>query len=279
MANATRDYVEADLNYLAYDGQRPVNYAYPPPPGVPQSSARFESHQVKIENARRRAERPSLHREGFELREHRSAVHDFSDESLIRSAYYWEVERLLQAATRAEKVVIFDHTLRLDTPGHAEAGIREPVRRVHNDQTFVSGPRRVRDHLPAEEAEQRLKHRYAIVNVWRPIGAPVKTAPLAMCDARSISRDDLVPSDLVYRDKVGETYAFRHNSNHRWFYFPQVRPDEVVLLKIYDSLVTGAARLTAHTAFDDPNSAPNEAPRRSIEVRALVFWPASNGAV
>jgi hypothetical protein len=278
MASATDDFVEADLNYLAYDGRKPVNYAYPPPPGVPQTTASFESHRVRIGNGRREAERPSLHRQGFELYPHRSAITDFSDEATIRSAYYSEVEALLKRATGAEKVVVFDHTLRLDTPGHAETGIREPVRRVHNDQTFVSGPRRVRDHLPPEEAELRLRHRFAIVNVWRPIGAPVETAPLALCDARSISRDDLVASDLVYRDKIGETYSFRHNPNHRWFYFPEVRPDEVVLLKIYDSLVTGAARLTAHTAFDHPHTRPNAAPRRSIEVRTLVFWPAPRGS-
>lgn len=85
-------------------------------------------------------------------------------------------------------------------------------------------------------------------------------------------------SSFIYRDKVGETYAFRHNPNHRWFYFPKLRPDEVVLLKIYDSLVTGAARLTAHTAFDHPETSPNAAPRRSIELRTLVFWPATRGA-
>jgi hypothetical protein len=276
--SAFEDFVEADLNYLAYDGQRPVNYAYPPPPGIPQSTARFVPHRVRIDSGRRHAERPSLHRHGFELRQHRSEVADFGDEATIRSDYYPEVERLLKEATGAEKVVVFDHTLRFDSPGHAEAGIREPVRRVHNDQTFVSAPRRVRDHLPPEEAELRLRHRFAIINVWRPIGAPVETAPLALCDARSISRDDLVPSDLVYRDKVGETYAFRHNANHRWYYFPEVRPDEVVLLKIYDSLVTGASRLTAHTAFDHPNTRPNAAPRRSIELRTLVFWPTTRRA-
>jgi hypothetical protein len=274
MASVTGDFVEAELNYLAYDGRRPVNYTFPPPEGIPQSSAKFVPHPVRIENARDQRERLSLHRQGFELLRQPSAVRDFSDEAAIRREYYPEVELLLKRATGAEKVVIFDHTLRLDVSGHAQGGIREPVRRVHNDQTFTSGPRRVRDHLPAEEAEIRLKHRFAIVNVWRPIGAPVETAPLALCDARSISREDLVPSDLVYRDKVGETYAFQHNPNHRWLYFPAVQPDEVVLLKIYDSLVTGAARLTAHTAFDHPNTSPSAAPRRSIEVRSLIFWPA-----
>jgi hypothetical protein len=50
--------------------------------------------------------------------------------------------------------------------------------------------------------------------------------------------------------------------------------NEAVLLKCYDSKDDGRARFTAHTSFDDPNSPPKAAPRESIEVRALVFWPA-----
>jgi hypothetical protein len=49
--------------------------------------------------------------------------------------------------------------------------------------------------------------------------------------------------------------------------------NEAILLKCYDSRDDGRARFTAHTSFDDPNSAPNAEPRESIEVRALVFWP------
>ena len=101
--------------------------------------------------------------------------------------------------------MVFDHTLRYEKPNHGEAGIREPGNRVHNDQTFVSEPRRVRDHLPADEAQQRLDKRHAIINFWRPIGYPVQNWPLAMCDAQSIEPGDLVPTDLVYPDKVGET--------------------------------------------------------------------------
>jgi hypothetical protein len=218
-------------------------------------------------------EPPTLDRNGFELRQHRSRVTDFSEDAVIRDVYYRESEELIKAVTGAVKVVVFDHTLRHDVAGHAEEGVREPVRRVHNDQTFVSGPRRVRDHLPPEEAEARLERRFAIINLWRPIGNVVRTAPLAVCDARTIHPNDLVASDLVYRDKVGEVYAFVHNPAHRWFYFPEVRPDEVILLKIFDSLASGgAARLTAHTAFDDPGTPERSTPRRSIELRTLVFF-------
>jgi hypothetical protein len=96
---------------------------------------------------------------------------------------------------------------------------------------------------------------------------------LALRDAGSIEAKDFVPSDLIYRDKVGEIYRFTYNPNHRWFYFPHLERNEVILLKCYDSKEDGRARFTAHTAFEDPTSAPNAVPRESIEVRALLFWP------
>lgn len=168
--------------------------------------------------------------------------------------------------------MVFDHTLRDSRPEKNVNGVREPVRRVHDDQTFMSGPRRVRDHLSPDEAERRLARRHAIINLWRPIGHAVEQLPLALCDARSISVDDLVPSDLVYADKVGETYSFVFNARHRWFYYPRQTPDEALLLKIYDSAEDGRARLTAHTAFEDPTSPLAARARRSIELRTLVFW-------
>ena len=264
--------VEADVNYLLYTGERPVGYAYPAPPGVPQQSGAPLPTRVRIANARALPEAPSLDVQGFELRRAPTELRDFSDQQAIVERYYPETQRLLQAVTGAAQVVVFDHTLRLGVPGHDEAGVREPVRRVHNDQTFVSGPRRVRDHLPPEEAERRLKQRFAIFNVWRPIGSTVRSTPLALCDSRSIVGDELIPTDLVYRDKVGETYSVVPREQHRWFYFPQVEPEEVVLIKIYDSLNTGTARLSFHTAFDDPTTPLDAPPRRSIELRSLVFF-------
>jgi hypothetical protein len=186
--------------------------------------------------------------------------------------YYAEVEAALRARTGAEKVVVFDHTLRDSDAIPGRDTLREPVRRVHDDQTFASAPRRVPRHLPPDEAQARLKRRFAIVNFWRPVGAPVEQAPLALCDARSIAPPDLLPSDLVYPDWTGETYSFAWSPIRRWYWFPRQTPDEVLLIKVYDSSTDGTARLTAHTAFDDPTSSADAAPRRSIEVRALVFW-------
>jgi hypothetical protein len=266
--------VEASLNYLANVTEKPVYYAYEPPARVPRQSGQFALQSVAVRNGRDVVHELSLDKQGFELRLHETTVKDFYDREEVEKVYYPEVENLLKDATGASKVVIFDHQVRnLPLAQRGEKNAREYGKVVHNDYTAKSGPRRVTDHLPPAEAEERLKHRFAEINVWRPIRGPVESTPLAVCDAHSIDPGDFVPSDLVYKDKVGETYRFKFNPNHRWYYFPRLQRNEAILLKCYDSKEDGRARFTAHTAFEDPGSAPDAAPRESIEVRALVFWP------
>jgi hypothetical protein len=269
-----RNFVRTTLNYLADASERPVIYTYEPPPGTPKTTGKYEPRSVLIRNARL-GEEPSLDQQGFRLVHQQTAVRDFYDREEVEKVYYPEIEVLLKEPTGAEKVVVFDHQVRnVELSKQRERNAREYVRMVHNDYTAKSGPRRVRDHLPAPEAEQRLRHRFAEINVWRPIRGPIESTPLAVCDAQSIDPKDFAPVDLVYRDKVGEVYRFTYNAQHRWSYFPRLERDEVILLKCYDSKEDGRSRFTAHSAFDDPTSPPDVAPRESIEVRALVFWPA-----
>jgi hypothetical protein len=267
-------FIQATLNYLVDGSERPAIYTYEPPPGTPKTTGQFEPRSVLIRNARL-GEEPSLDRQGFRLVHQQTAVRDFYDREEVEKVYYPEIEVLLKEATGAEKVVVFDHQVRnVELSKRGERNAREYVRMVHNDYTAKSGPRRVRDHLPAAEAEERLRHRFAEINVWRPIRGPVESTPLAVCDAQSIDPKDFVPTDLVYRNKVGEVYRFTYNAQHRWSYFPRLQRDEVILLKCYDSKEDGRSRFTAHSAFDDPTSPADAAPRESIEVRTLVFWPA-----
>ena len=87
-----------------------------------------------------------------------------------------------------------------------------------------------------DEAEELLKHRFAIINLWRPISGPILESPLTLCDAQSLADEDLV-------------------------------------IRCFDSTQTGAARFSAHTGFDDPTSPPDAPARESLEVRMLVFYP------
>jgi hypothetical protein len=213
-----------------------------------------------------------LDHEGFELIHHETAVKDFYDDEEVEGVYYPEVERALKDATGADRVFIFDHTTRRRIPGADDdrSGPRQPVARVHVDHTAKSGPQRVRDLLP-DEAEELLRGRVQVINLWRPIRGPLRDSPLAVCDARSVRFDDLVPSDLVYPHRVGETYQVVYNPAHRWFFVPDMQADEALLLKCFDSKTDGRARFAPHSAFIDPTAPIDTPPRESIEVRTLVL--------
>lgn len=269
-------YVEAELNYLAPIGERPRNYTFDPPPGVARSNVVQEAHRMPIHDLRRVGAGASLDLQGFDLLRHSSAVRDFYDENEVRTIYYPEAERLLAELTGASRVFVFDHTVRRRIQGAEDRSAdqpRQPVPRVHVDHTERSGPQRVRD-LMVDEAETLLRGRVQIINVWRPIRGPLRDAPLAVADARTVAAADLVPSDLIYRERTGETYAVTYNPAHRWFYVPDMQPNEALLLKCYDSMKDGRARFTPHTAFEDPTAPPDRLPRESIELRTLVFHPA-----
>ena len=273
IAEVSRPFVEASLTYLADASVKPQTYNPPPGTGVPRRLGNYGSFRTRIYDARSVAGSLSLDREGFALTRHDTAVADFYDEKQIREVYYPEMERLVAEATGAQKVLVFDHTIRTAERA-VERGLRAPVQMVHNDYTDKSGPQRVRDLLPAYEAEARLQRRFVEINVWRPIKGPVQAWPLALADARSIAPADVITCDLIYADRTGEILYGIYNPNHRWNYFPRMERHEAALIKCYDSLKDGRARFSLHTAFEDPTTRENAPPRESIEIRTLAFFPA-----
>jgi hypothetical protein len=265
-------WVDAPVNYLADLSVKPVTYNPPVGTGLPRRDGNYRNFPVRVHNARPYVRELSLDKQAFILTGHDTAVRDFYDEQEVRSVYFAEVEALIKHETGASKVVVFDHTVR--TADRAvERGLRTPVQSVHNDYTERSGPQRVLDLLPPDEAEHRLKKRFAEYNVWRNIAhEPIEMSPLGFVDARTIAPRDLAVCDLVYSDRTGEIYQGVYNADHRWHYFPAMTRDEAILIKCYDSAKDGRARFSLHSAFDDPTSPANARPRQSIEVRAFAFF-------
>jgi hypothetical protein len=266
--------VEAALRYLEPMSDKPRSLEYEPPPGVPRTTAVYRDHTVTIRDVRPVASTLSLERQGFQVVSAASSVTEFNDEAAVRSRYYAETVSLLEELTGASRVVVFDHTIRRRIPCATDRSTgtpRQPVPRVHNDYTVKSGPQRVRDLL-GEDANDLLRRRFSVINVWRPIRAPIQDAPLAVADARSVDSGDLVATDLVYPDRTGEIYYVKFNPSHRWFYAPAMRRDEVMLIKCFDSADDGRARFVPHSAFVDPTTPADAPPRESIELRTLVFY-------
>ena len=262
--------VTTSLNYLGEVNEPLFTYAYDSPPGHPKTNVVMVSRPVVVHDARGINPVPTVDREGFALVQRQSGLENFYDEDRVREVYYPECERLLSDLTGASRVVVFDHIVR-NAARTNEKGIKMPATAVHNDYTASSGPQRLRDLLPTEAAEL-LRHRFAIINVWRPLRGPVLDSPLGVCDARSIAPGDLVPNARIYPDRRGEIQAVKFNPAHRWYYFSAMQRQEALLLKCYDSADDGRARFTAHSAFLDPTAPSNAPPRESIETRALVLF-------
>ena len=272
MSTGTVQSVEGTLTFVVDTGEKPVTYPDQQLDSGARNVGTYEERTVPLHDGR--SVDLTLDDNGFLLMQHRSAVKDFFDEQALRTVGYAEVDALVRQATGARKVVIFDHTYRVDELARRKAlAVRAPVSSVHNDYTDWSAPKRVRDLLPAEEAEARLRSRYVFVNVWRPLVGPVESAPLVLCDAGTLEVRDVIAADHVYdAGRRGETYRIAYHPAQKWYYFPRMRTDEVVLIKCFDSRTDVPARWSAHGAArltaPPPPGAP---PRESVEIRTVAF--------
>lgn len=270
--------LRAKVEYLAERAERPIYYA--------SSAGRNATHEidqnmsmvtVEVSNAREREDSDSrdefgLHPSGFELLDFPSKVSSFLDQQQLESIYQAEIETFLKSVTGCYRVHIFDHTVRASDPELREVkNIREPASLVHNDYTSNSGFVCLRENL-GEEAEALAQRRFQIVNIWRPLVDPVEDYPLALCDRRSIDREDLVDAERRAPNHTGEIQLAVHSSAQRWSYYPEMRPPEVLFFKTFDSQDGGSNPCSIHSAIKLPDAAPDAKPRESVETRAFLFY-------
>jgi hypothetical protein len=273
--------VDAKVSYLAPGGDGPVEVrVYPPASGRATVRPPSVHHVVSVHDARSIAGSLRLDEHGYEFHSRPTQFADFFDDAAVRQRYYPDVQSAVRAFTGAMEVVVFDHNVRSAARAErGEAGVRTPVDQVHNDYTERSGPKRKLEILEAAGRSDLADRRVAFVNLWRPIVGPVQDNPLALCAAASVARKDLVQTDIRHFGEdldtprhTGQIYSVRHNPAHQWFYVSDMRPDEFLLLKCYDSRTDGRARFLPHTGFRNPACPPQFVPRESIEARTLVVF-------
>lgn len=236
-----------------------------------------DPRQMAVHNGWDQVKEFTIDKNGFEVQEFKAGYDDWENEEGVREHFYPEVVDFLKKNIGAKRVLVFDHTIRTERNAKKKlteeknTSQRTPVMLVHCDYTAESGPLRVKQLLP-DEAEDLLSRRVAFINVWKPIHRIVEERPLAMCDVKSTVDDDFFKLHLRYRDRNGENYVMRYNPAHKWYYFPKMTPDQVILLKTYDSETDGRARFVGHSAFEDPTSPPDAPLRESVEIRTIAFY-------
>lgn len=193
-----------------------------------------------------------------------SQVSDFDGDGFAQT-YDRELTDLLTDQIGAKDVVVFDHTLRQDDP-HSD---RKPARNVHSDYSPEGAQKRLVDILGPQRAAQWAQGHYAFVNVWRPIGHPINSAPLGFIRPSSVGSEDWVLIDLIYPDRRGQILGLTANANHEWLYQSKMTQDEVAYFNIYDN--RGLASI-GHSAIDLIEDANVTTIRKSIESRTLIRY-------
>jgi hypothetical protein len=224
-----------------------------------------------------------LDREGFVLLDHVSAVTDFhelQEDPAVDAQYIDETAAMLTELTGAARVLMLGGGKKR----YGESAVdrlaplknAKPARYPHADNTDASA-QDLAELFDAfvDDLDLGAYPRWAMYNVWRTFSPPPQDFPLAVCDARSISPSDEVTVTAITAelsgDIVHDTTSYVHNPAHRWYWFPDMTVDEVIVFKSHDSDPTKARRV-AHTAFTDPTCPPGVPTRASVEMRALAVF-------
>ena len=241
-----------------------------------------DAQKVVFHDARTWSTPPSLEREGFMLAPHRTAIRDFTDRDDVRARYGQELAELIKTVTGARKVfgLPFGHMRFSKRSSNYKTGANsQPAHFPHVDCTPRTAHGLVPNtffDIPVEVLEPG--QRLVGYNIWRVVSDPPQDMPLAVCDARTVARPDLIEADGVYDYgdlpwMTSEAYLVRHNPAHRWAYFRDMRPDEALIFRTYDNWPAWRAGVP-HCAFEDP-TCPADAPARvSVEAHAYAVFDA-----
>lgn len=238
----------------------------------------------------RTADLPAWHECGFELLQHASAVNDWDDDDEIARVHYGEICELAQQQTGCDHALVSSHIKRNPEQAKKHSDL-SPIRFVHSDFADSYGDLLREMYRAGERAEATRKQgvdaeavagarRLVILQFWRNIGPAKMDMPLAFCDARTVGRDDV--QAIPVKNYAGSGFDFEalgiiapaDPDSHRWYVFPEMKLDEVVAFRTYDSdmVPTGEHYWTPHSAIRDPEVELGQPSRSSIELRATCVF-------
>jgi len=280
-SNGRADVVEAVVEYLASDSR--INRRYVAP-GAELNTGEYRPQQVIIRNARPHQAELTLDGQGFVLARRPTSVGDFTDREQITAVYPGEVGRIVRELTGADTVVPLGFMIR--SAGRTGDGVQPPASDVHVDMCGDRARRLAGAMYDKFFPGERKFTRFIASSLWRPLSQPPQDWPLAVCDGSSVGADEGVPNTMVVvdalpaaeglfahipdEDQLPAASVFHYNPAHRWWYFPDMTREEVLLVKFFDSDRSKAWRVP-HTSFRDPGVSAC-VPRESIEFRTIAYY-------
>jgi len=241
---------------------------------VPKLYFKTQNKKVLIKDARK-LEKKTIDKQGFALLKYKKS-YSISDIDANLDKYKKELAYFLKNIISYRYINIFDLTKRSNSKEGAKNidGPRQPAERAHVDYTLESGPKRAEEVLGKDKFNWVARNKYRIVqlNIWRPLSKKVYSSPLAFADARSIKSEDLIATDQRFPDRIGEIYHLAYNINQIWYWVPEMKNDEIILLKGWDSINNkNIAKFTPHTSFNLEGQDIDNFPRESIEARMFLI--------
>jgi hypothetical protein len=249
-------------------------------------------HEVEILDGRA-AELPGWQECGFERVDHASAVADWSDDDELAAVHHAEVEALAEAMTGCDHALVSGHIKRGPDQARQHQDLA-PITFVHSDFApsyldLIRGSYRQKENdgghaalerhgLTADDVEAA--RRIVILQFWRNLGPAKMDHPIAFCDARTVRVDDA--RAFTVSDYAGSGFDFEALGvcapdaprRHDWYAFPELRPDETVAFRTFDTdlVRAGETFFTPHSAFRDPDVPVGKPARQSIELRATCVF-------
>jgi hypothetical protein len=280
-ADPLQEGVEATIDYLTPDSK--INRRYVAP-GAELNTGSYAPHAVFIRNGRPVHRALGLDTHGFVLAMQPSLVANFRDKMEVDAVYSAEVERIVKTLTGADLVALLGYVLR--TSGTTSSEVQPPASEVHVDMSTDRAVRLAAATYEKNFAGRPAFSRFIASSLWRAFSQPPQDWPLAVCDGRSVGDDEGVPNVMVRlaelpdpdhipehcedEEKLPAASVFHFSPKHRWWYFPDMTRDEILLVKFHDSDHSKAWR-TPHTSFRDPR-VQNAASRESIEFRTIAYY-------
>jgi hypothetical protein len=126
-----------------YEVEKPYSLRFTPPLGFPRSNIKLANHKITIKDARARSKPLDFFQNGFQILPFRTELPytQFEDDDAVKRVYLREVANLIRTFLGAQKVQIFEHTIR---KRHAEFPIstgesyrwNQPTSIAHVDTTM-----------------------------------------------------------------------------------------------------------------------------------------------